>query len=67
MSEKKEKQWLRVDDVAEMLQVTRPFAKRKMREMAECVNIGTEKYQILMVSLSSFNAWVRNHRLITSQ
>ena len=65
MSEFKEKQWLSVDDVAELLQVKRPCAKRKMREMADCVNLGSEKYQILMVSLQSFNAWMRNHRLAT--
>ena len=49
----------------EMLQVKRPCAKRKMKEMADCVNLGSEKYQILMVSLSAFNAWMRNHRLAT--
>ena len=67
MSENKEKQWLSVDDVAEMLQVKRPCAKRKMREMSECVNLGSEKYQILMVSLAAFNAWMRNHRLLPQQ
>ena len=65
MTEKKEKQWLSVEDVAEMLQVKRPCAKRKMKEMADCVNLGSEKYQILMVSLPAFNAWMRNHRLVT--
>ena len=65
MSEAKEKQWLNVDDVAEILQVKRPCAKRKMKEMSECVNLGSEKYQILMVPLSAFNAWMRNHRLVT--
>ncbi len=62
--EKKEKQWLSVDDVAEILQVKHRCAKRKMREMAECVNLGSDKYQILMVSTSSFSAWMRNHRLV---
>lgn len=42
MSEMKEKQWLSVDDVAEILQVKRPCAKRKMKEMSECVNLGSE-------------------------
>ena len=65
MNEKNEKQWLRVDDVAEMLQVNRAFAREKMREMADCANIGSEKYQILIVPLSAFNAWMRNHRLAT--
>lgn len=65
MNKFEEKQWLSVDDVANLLQVKRPCAKRKMREMAECVNLGSEKYQILMVSVSSFNVWMRNHRLVT--
>ena len=65
MTEKKERQWLSVDDVAELLQVKRPCAKRKMKEMGDCVNLGSEKYQILMVSLPAFNAWMRNHRLVT--
>ena len=51
---------LSVDDVAEMLQVKRPCAKRKMREMSDCVNLGSEKYQILMVSLAAFNAYMYN-------
>ena len=66
MSEKKEKQWLTVDDVAEMLQVKRPCARRWMKDMPECVNLGSDKYQILMVSINSFNAWMRNHRLVTT-
>ncbi len=45
MNEMKEKQWLSVEDVAEILQVKRPCAKRKMREMADCVNMGSEKYR----------------------
>ena len=65
MSEFKEKQWLTADDVAELLQVKRSCAKRKMREMSDCVNLGSENYQILMVSISAFNAWMRNHRLVT--
>ncbi len=64
MSELKGKQWLSVDDVAGILQVKRPCAKRKMREMADCVNLGSEKYQILMVTHSAFNAWMQNHRLV---
>ncbi len=64
MNENFEKKWLTVDDVAELLQVKHRCAKRKMREMSECVNLGSDKYQILMVSMSSFNAWMRNHRLI---
>ena len=65
MSETKEKQWLSVEDVATMLQVKRPCAKRWMKQMSDCVNLGSDKYQILMVSLSAFNAWMRNHRLVT--
>ena len=64
MSELKEKQWLSVDDVAELLQVKHRCAKQKMKEMSECVNLGSDKYQILMVSSTSFNAWMRNHRLV---
>lgn len=65
MSELKEKEWLSVDDIVEKLQVKRPCARRWMREMAECVNLGSDKYQILMVPQQSFNAWMRNHRLVT--
>lgn len=60
-----EKQWLSVDDVAELLQVKRPCAKRKMREMPDCVNLGSEGYQILMVPAPAFNTWMRDHRLKT--
>ena len=65
MSEIKEKQWLTVDNVAELLQVKRPYTRRKMLEMGDCVNLGSEKYQILRVSLQAFNAWMRNHRLMS--
>lgn len=65
MSEIREKQWLSVDDIAELLQVKRPYARRKMLEMSDCVNLGSTKYQILRVSVSSFNTWMRNHRLVT--
>ena len=58
------KLWLTVDDVATMLQVKRPCAKRKMKEMGDCVNLGPEKYQILMVSQSAFDSWMRNHRVV---
>ena len=64
MREINDKQWLSVDDVMELLQVKRRCARRWMREMSDCVNLGSDKYQILMVSLQSFNAWMRNHRLI---
>ena len=64
MRELNDKQWLSVDDVMELLQVKRRCARRWMREMSDCVNLGSEKYQILLVSLQSFNAWMRNHRLI---
>ena len=65
INQEQKKAWLTVEDVAETLQVTRAFARRKMREMGECVNLGSDKYQILVVSLSSFNAWMRNHMVTT--
>ncbi len=61
MSEVKEKQWLSVDDVADRLQVKRPYARQKMKEMTDCVNLGSENYQILRVSLQAFDAWMKNH------
>ena len=67
MNEQKHKQWLSVDDIAEILQVKRPCAKRKMLEMANCVNLGSDNYQILMVPQSAFNDWMMNHRLETNQ
>ena len=49
MREINDKQWLSVDDVMELLQVKRRCARRWMREMSDCVNLGSDKYQILMV------------------
>ena len=65
MSENLENKWLSVDDIAEQLQLTRRCAREKMREMADVVNLGSDKYQILRVSTKSFNAWLKNHRLVT--
>ena len=60
-----ENKWLSVDDIADQLQLTRRYAREKMREMSDVVNLGSDKYQILRVSTKAFNAWLKNHRLVT--
>ena len=65
MSEMKEKQWLTVDDVAELLQIKRPCARRKMKEMADySIHVDIDNMQIsedLHMILDHMMMWVFSH------
>ena len=51
---------LKPKDIAEMLSISEATARVRMREMPGCVNIGTNRNEILRVPESGFQDWLSN-------
>lgn len=56
--------WYNVPKVAEVMGCSYDTARARMKEMAEVVNVGSQKRQQLMVPESSVKDWLRNHRVV---
>lgn len=55
--------WYRVSDVAEIMHCSSDTARARMKQMADVINVGSERRQQLMVPESSLEDWLRNHRI----
>ena len=55
--------WYSVPKVAEVMGCCYDTARERMKEMADVVNVGSQKRQQLMVPESSVMDWLRNHRM----
>ena len=52
-----------VQSVASIMDCEVDTARLRMKEMPNCVNVGTERRRILLVPESDIEDWFRNHRL----
>lgn len=57
--------WYSVPKVSEIMGCSYDTARMRMREMANVVNVGTQKRQQLMVPESSLMDWLRKHRMFS--
>ena len=56
-----------VQSVANILDCEVDTARMRMKEMPNCVNVGTERRRILLVPESDIENWLANHRITTTK